>query len=219
MCTISIVPHADGFRMLCNRDELRTRPLAVPPRWRTDGRVAVTHPVDPLGGGTWIAVSGEGMAVALLNRQCRRKTVGPTRSRGELPLALIDASGLADARHRLGRIDPAAYSGFMLVVVSFHQLLLASSDGVGLTLEERELTGPAAFTSSSLGDEEAERARLPLFQSLVARSRDPWSGQRAFHDHQWHAQPELSVVMHRPDACTVSRTRVDVRGGRVAMDY
>jgi hypothetical protein len=236
MCTVSVVPREDGFRVVCNRDERRSRPLAIPPRWATIGSVGVTCPVDPQGGGTWVAANSDGMAVALLNRQtrcppCLGHTVQgqarhrldsvatPLRSRGEIPLALIDAAGIAEAGERLARIDPTSYSGFLLLVLSFHDLLLAASDGVRLTIDVHRLDRPVAFTSSSLGDHLAERARLPLFRSLVVESRDPWSGQRAFHDHRWAGRRELSVVMRRPDACTVSRTRVDVRRGRVAMDY
>jgi hypothetical protein len=31
MCTVTIVPHHDGFRLVCNRDERRDRPAATPP--------------------------------------------------------------------------------------------------------------------------------------------------------------------------------------------
>ena len=217
MCTVSIVPREDGFRLLCNRDERRTRPAAVPPQWRIKCGVTSAYPLDPQGGGTWVAVSEQGLAIALLNRgECRS---GATRSRGEIPLALIGADSLACTRRLLGRIDVTAYPAFRVLVAWFDRLLVGTSDGVCLSTAEYPLTHPVAFTSSSLGDREAEHVRLPLFRSLLGESRAPMAAQRAFHDHQWTACPELSVRMRRHDACTVSRTRIDVRGSRVALDY
>lgn len=215
--------------MICNRDELVSRPLAVPPRWTTAGARRVSHPVDPLGGGTWIAVNERGVAIALLNRQTRPDASEPCsarlleksvrRSRGEIPVALSSVEGLPDAYARLAHVPPATYAGFLVLVVASGELLVAASDGVRLTIQTRPLDVPVAFTSSSLGDGAAERLRLPLFDALVASGRDPWSGQRAFHNHHWADRPELSVRMRRRDAYTVSRTQVDVTGGDVALDY
>ena len=226
MCTVSVVPREDGFRLLCNRDEQRSRPLAVPPQWHAADGFAATYPIDPQGGGTWIAVNSYGVAVALLNRHPPRgagvgdvRAAGLLHSRGELPLKLLAARAIEDARAVAARIFAERYSSFLLLVVSLDRLLRIHGDGTRLTIDEQHLSAPMVFTSSSVGDERAERARLPLFQSLVAASGDPWAGQRAFHDHQWIARPELSVRMRRPDACTVSRTRVDVRGDRVTLDY
>ena len=217
MCTVSIVPREDGFRLVCNRDERRTRPAAVPPRWHAAGHVSAAYPLDPQGGGTWVAVSGQGLAVALLNRGSR--TPAGSRSRGEIPLALVGSDTMASAGRALTRLDVAAYPAFLVLVVWFDRLLVGASDGVRMSIAEHPLTRPLAFTSSSLGDRAAEQVRLPLFWSLVGESRAPLAAQQAFHDHQWPACPELSVRMTRPEACTVSRTRIDVRGDRVALDY
>jgi hypothetical protein len=44
-------------------------------------------------------------------------------------------------------------------------------------------------------------------------------GQRVFHRHAWPARPEISVLMSRPDAATVSRTVLDVSDGAIRMHY
>lgn len=217
MCTVSIVPRDDGFRLLCNRDERLSRRPAVPPRWRTAGGVTAAYPVDPQGGGTWLAVSEQGLAVALMNRGPR--VPDRRRSRGEIPLLLIGSESLAAARRRLTRVNVAAYPGFVVVAAWLDQLLIGRSDGRRLTVAGCRLTDPVVFTSSSLGDADAEQARLPLFQSMVVESGAWLAGQSAFHDHHWADRPAFSVRMCRPDACTVSRTRIDIRRNRVAMDY
>jgi hypothetical protein len=226
MCTVSIVPHDEGFRLVCNRDEALTRLPAIPPMLHSTRDSAAIYPVDPQGGGTWIGVNHHGVAVALLNRQ--HAGVGDThrpsaasrwRSRGEIPVAVLAADSLGDARGRLAQLDPASYPPFLALVVSFDRLLCVRGDSARVTAEEQPLAKPLVFTSSSLGDARVEDARVPLFQSLVVNSRRPWEGQRLFHDHQWRGRPDVSVRMRRPDACTVSRTRVDVRGSRVSLDY
>ena len=46
MCTVSIIPGDNGFRLACNRDERRDRAVALTPRaFALAGRRAV-HPID-----------------------------------------------------------------------------------------------------------------------------------------------------------------------------
>lgn len=226
MCTVSIVPHDEGFRLVCNRDELLARPPAIPPMRHSTRDSAAIYPVDPQGGGTWIGVNHHGVAVALINRQHasvvrpqRPGAARPWRSRGEIPVAVLASDSLGDARIRLAQLDPASYPPFLALVVSFDRLLCVRGDSARVTIDEQPLTKPLVFTSSSLGDARVEHVRVPLFQSLVVTSHRPWEGQRVFHDHQWRGRPDVSVRMRRSDACTVSRTRVDVRGSRASLDY
>ena len=215
--------------MVSNRDELLTRPCAHPPRWRNENGRSVAYPLDPQGGGTWIAVNQHGLAIALLNRRATRdmRRTAPAsdglptfvRSRGEISIALAGSDSTRRALAILRAMDLASYPGFLLVVVAGGRMLVARSNGAEPAVHRQPLTTPIAFTSSSLSDAAAERLRLPLFRTLVLDSAEPLAGQRAFHDHQWPALPELSVRMQRPDARTVSRTTVNVTSGRVSMAY
>ena len=82
MCTVTIITvdsaaqcapdsgsaaRGKGIRLACNRDELRTRPAALPPIIRTFGNRKAIMPVDPISNGTWIAVNDAGIAATLLN--------------------------------------------------------------------------------------------------------------------------------------------------------
>lgn len=227
MCTVSIVPRTGGFRLVCNRDELRSRPVALRPVQRISGGVPVWHPRDPQGGGTWVAVNGHGVGLALLNRQppvgASVETGTPAgsalRSRGQLVLQLADAGTLLLIREALRTIEPPAYAAFRLIAVLRGEVLVATSDGLHLTMNVTPLAGAAVWTSSSWSDHEAERRRLPLFRDLVLDTRDRLAGQQAFHDHRWPDCPEFSVRMRRTDARTVSRTTVDVSGRHVSLSY
>src|SRR5262249_13957501 len=71
MCTVSIValnePGNRRLRLACNRDELRSRPAALPPLVRNCDERQAIMPIDPVSDGTWIAVNDAGIAATLLN--------------------------------------------------------------------------------------------------------------------------------------------------------
>jgi hypothetical protein len=221
MCTVTIVPLEDGYRLMCNRDEQHTRPAALPPRRLSIDGGQATMPIDPQGGGSWIAVTDGGLTIAMLNRMPLRAPAAPgaLRSRGEIVTALASSRGLDQVAAALERIEPAAYRAFQLVAVAGQEVMAATSDGAEIDIATRELRQPVIFTSSSLGDASAERMRAPLFQAMVVHAEDPLAGQRAFHAHRWPRCGAFSVVMCRADARTVSRSTIDVRGGTSTFAY
>ncbi len=75
--------------------------------------------------------------------------------------------------------------------------------------------GPLCFVSSGLGDARVA-ARLDLFEEMVAGPGPTAALQDAFHRHEWPERPEISVMMRRTEARTVSVTTLEVeaRGDR-----
>ena len=104
MCTVSVVPTATGFRVACNRDEQRARPVAEPPTVHHFGRTAGVWPGDPISGGTWIGVNDAGLAMAVLDRRPDRTTPGASarfESRDDRPpTASLQHRGVCDRRDR-----------------------------------------------------------------------------------------------------------------------
>lgn len=221
MCTVTIVPLAGGYRLMCNRDEQHSRQAALPPRRVALAGHEATMPIDPQGGGSWIAVTDDGLAVAMLNRMPSRVPGldEQLRSRGEIVTSLASSRDLDEVGGRLRRIDPAAYRAFQVVAVDGHDVVTATSDGAWIEQATRPLKEPVIFTSSSLGDSAAARMRVPLFEAMVVHANDRLAGQRAFHAHRWPRCGTFSVVMCRADARTVSRSTIDVRGGASSFVY
>jgi hypothetical protein len=221
MCTVTIVPRAGGYRLLCNRDERRARLRAVVPRPWPAGNGTAIFPVDPQGGGTWIGANDAGLAMALLNRTDDPGRVPAGRSsRGLIIPPLLRHEEVDAAVRAAALIDPSRFAPFRLVVVQTGRCGIVSSDGAALAVEFSEFDTPLMLTSSSLGDRRVDAPRRRLFERLVLRRPRGWiDGQRTFHRHRWRSRPEASVTMERADARTVSRTLVDVSWRTVTVRY
>jgi hypothetical protein len=222
MCTLTTVPHEDGFQLGCNRDERLSRPPALPPGMHMVGDTLAAFPIDPTGGGTWIGINEHAVAVGLLNRTVPgdRAAIAAVRcSRGTIARHALGATDLDHALQRITALPLRAFDPFTAVVLHGRSLAAVTSDGHQYRVSARTLEGPALFTSSSLGDDKVIRPRLELFEQSVRNAREPLLMQAPFHRHQWPDCPALSVDMHRPDAATVSRTWITVSGDRATLAY
>ena len=227
MCTVSIVPEADGFRLLCNRDERRSRATALPPQRHQLATGVALYPVDPVGGGTWVGVNDAGLAVTLLNRTLPGGAPPSARllSRGRTVTRLLACRTTEAAIDAGLEIDLATFNPFRVTIVSRGSAATLSSDGRVPSVESIDLSRPFMQTSSSLGDDMVAAPRTGLFDRLVVaphRAGDGGAvlaGQTRFHAHHWRDRGLVSVVMSRVDACTVSRTTIRVSGGRIEMYY
>lgn len=173
MCTMTIVPCDDGFRLVCNRDERRDRTAATPPCVRRLEHRTAVFPVDPVSGGTWVGVNDAGLAAALLNRTTDSAAAAGNRllrSRGLIIPTLLDCGSVPDALEIAARLDPAHFDLFRLVVVQRMVAGVLTSDGLTLSVETMEVSRPALLTSSSLGDDVVEAPRRRLFERLVVRN-------------------------------------------------
>lgn len=233
MCTLSIIPiprgaGAVGLRLVINRDESDQRPAALPPQW-IKLRSSVPHaraiwPIDPVGGGTWVAGTSAGLALAILNRNLEPKPILPQglASRGTIIPLIAHAGTVQDAAQLLRAMNLDQFAPFRLVLSQSDGATVRASvctwDRRSLTLQET--TAPVCVASSGLGDSLVQ-ARLPLFERevIAARDEDVCAAQDAFHAHQWPEHPERSVLMRRPGYRTVSVTTLEVMGVDVSMTY
>jgi len=221
VCTVSIVTWAGGLRLVANRDEQRSRADALPPRLVERNGVHSIQPIDAASGGTWVAVNEFGVAFALLNVNPATPFQAGTHSRGEIIAALAALDSIEDVVEAMKAVDHAQYSPFRLICAAGE---VAVEIAPYLSLRRQHaLDSPVMFTSSGLGDDRVEGPRRRLFDELVgvtdAGGRKTIDRQDSFHAHRWSDAPHLSVFMSRDDACTVSRTVIEVRERGVAMTY
>jgi hypothetical protein len=223
MCTVTVVTSRQTVRLACNRDELLSRPVALPPRIEEFGQRRAVLPVDPTSGGTWVAVNDAGLALVLLNVHSRNGTRAPqaaTRSRGKvIPALLHDDTPLSGAFSALA-LDPAQYAPFRLVLVNRGEAVEVHSDGSEVRLVRRiGMSRPLLFTSSGLGDQLVEGPRRQLFRECFDQPGDVLARQDAFHRQRWLDRPHLSVCMDREDARTVSHTVASIGLDSVTLTY
>jgi transport and Golgi organization protein 2 len=221
MCTVSVVPLANGFRVACNRDERRTRARASGPIVHTAAGTTSLWPVDPVSGGTWIGGNDAGLVLVLLNRATAsgRPTTPQPLSRGTIIPPLLETPSVQAAMNAASRLDALRFEPFTLVALQREQGFSMTTTAPRRTIRSLDLSRPLFFTSSSLGDELAARWRAPLFATLVERGANRLEDQATFHRHRWNERPELSVLMNRSDAATVSITTIDVTDRRIHMRY
>lgn len=214
MCTLSIIPIRDGagFRVVTNRDEQRTRPKAIPPRAHVSGGRQWLWPEDGLAGGAWIGASADGLALSILNLNLTPRPGLPPRdelvSRGHLIPSLSECGTSEEAMLLISRMSLARFAPFRLVAADFAEVGVARWDRERLTIERRPL-GPMCLVSSGLGDHLVE-PRLALFEDFLTAYGATARMQDQFHRHTWPGRAEISVMMSRPDARTVSTTAVEI---------
>ena len=213
MCTLSWQVQAQGYELWFSRDESVLRPLARPPQPTQDGWALA--PVDPQGGGTWLAVNRVGMSFALLNAYewTPAGEAPPDRiSRGTVILALWRLQTRPALEQQLqALVLPLGerYAPFRLLVLwPDGQVAQWCWQGQALLRE----TAVAPVVSSGAHTAEVQAVRTRLFASLQG-------DLHGFHSSHWPERGYRSVCMHRPEAHTVSLTRVQVSPTQVRMHY
>ena len=201
--------------MWFNRDEQRTRAPEIAPH-----AVAVTEagaeywaPRDGARGGTWLAVNRAGLSVAVLNDYESGGGKTGVLSRGGVPLAGMDATGVAEALRAIrGWVDGAGaakFGPFLVVAVE------AGGRSGGLRwngVEWRDWDGAGFATSSSYAPRQMRAMREERYADTVRAGLSV----QALEELHWRHDPERgaeSVRMSRADACTRSVCRVRVRAG------
>lgn len=220
MCTVTWHQEPDRYRLFFNRDELRIRLAAEPPRIHSGPVARFIAPVDGDAGGTWIAANELGLSICLLNDygvNPPNPVENPT-SRGHLVRDLAGATDLPELLERWQQIDHSQYRPFQLLALAPEEdPCLFSWNGTEAT-QSVEVAMP--LCSSSFDEPGADRSRSDLWKEMA---NEPDLPLRRLHlrFHQSH-RPErgpYSVCMHRPDAATVSLTVIEVDPDLVSMAY
>ncbi len=209
MCTLSWWRGGGCLEVFFNRDEQRTRPASLPAAIREGRELSYIAPLDPLGGGTWIAVNETGLCACLLNGYGGGAHAG-ARSRGVIVRTLAESAWDVPAALR-------AYAAFDLGQFAPHHLFLfdpgracaSTWDGGHLT-QRTDLDELHPFTTSSVRTDEAVAWRRNAYAEATGGAAEP-SALKRFHSTRNMEDPALGVCMDREDARTVSfaHARVD----------
>jgi len=229
MCTVSWLFTDNGYHVFFNRDEQKTREKALVPDIYSLGGVNVVMPIDPQGGGTWLAVNEYGCTYALLNYYQGRFPKGVLRSRGQLVKNLASFKSFEDVSAYLDTQDLNKYPPFSLLcfipnTIDIKPSFLTMIRWTGKILVIEEQSSP--LISSSVKFEEVLSARLAVFNAVGVDANGNAESKEVTHQeanskktvqnlisiHRSHipSASEYSVCMHREDAQTVSFSHVYV---------
>lgn len=220
MCTATWLSRNGSFHLFFNRDEQRSRERAVGPGLRDSDGVRFVAPGDGRSGGTWIAVSELGLALALLNRS-EGRTPERAGSRGRLIPRLAGAAGPDDFAARLLREPLRDLAPFRLAAfwADSRRASMATWDGERLRFDALDAAS-GILCSSGLGDQRAARERESVWR-LHRESVAEWGpdSHRAFHRSHEPEPTAWSVCMHRDDAETVSFAEIEIDAGSGILRY
>jgi hypothetical protein len=133
---------------------------------------------------------------------------------------LLNSRSIGEALQIAGGLVPAQFNPFSVVLVKRMTACVVTSDGLTLSAETMSMVRPLMFTSSGLGDTRVFAPRQRLFERLVLRNERVWpQAQDRFHAHHWPSRSDISVLMERSDARTVSRTIITVTSRAMTLDY
>ena len=223
MCTMTWFYGAQGSQVFFNRDERRTRRPALPPAVHTRGGRRFVAPLDGDFGGSWLAVNECGLTLALHNAYADTSTAPPAdgyTSRGLLLTSLIELSTAEDVLERLEQDGLRRFRSFLLTVFPVRELPIVAS-WIGQRLQvRRHVENALPLVSSAFDSAEVQSRRFELFRRMRQESRvAPFELHLAYHASHLPQRGAYSPCMHRPDACTVSFSRIRVEQEQVLFDY
>ena len=220
MCTVSWLHDPDGYHLLCNRDEKRTRGRALSPRIEWYGGVRFIAPTDADFGGTWIAVNEFGVSICLLNGGTGLPAAEPRESRGLLIRELIWARSADDCAFLLNHFDLAPYAPFTVVFLEpVRPAIVAAWDGENTSVTA-SVDSPMLLTSSSYDPDGVRRSRLDEFARRAGGAASVAPALLYEFQSSHGRQPDAySPCMHRADAETVSFSWVAVTRDQIRFFY
>ncbi|EEY99357.1 hypothetical protein VOA_001706 [Vibrio sp. RC586] len=220
MCSVTWYLSDTGYQVFFNRDEQKSRALALPPALYELQGASVLMPLDPQGHGSWIAVNEFGLSICLLNNYQGKVPSGQLISRG---LLLKSLAGLATVEQVTLAFEAMNLSHFApLTLLAFDPLLTKQHGDVLAYAWDGEQFAYGATSSplfsSGVALAEVQRYRTQIYQQMMADGVTP-EKLLAFHCHQHPQFSHLSVAMQREDAHTVSFTHIKVSSGHQVMSY
>jgi hypothetical protein len=220
MCTVTFIPRRHGYRLGMNRDEQRTRPIALPPAREKLIR-GVLCPTEP-GGGTWIALNEKHVCLALVNwysvpARVKRKSV----SRGKIIQTAKAAEDVEAVQSALDKLPLKRMNPFRLIgIFPDGQNILEWRWDLKRLTQKKHPWEAQQWISSGFDERTAQRIRSETFRRAL-RQRSAGSAEWLRRLHRSHS-PEpgpFSTCMHRAAAATVSYTEVSVSSRQAAMRY
>ena len=221
MCSVSWIHHNEGYDLFFNRDEQRSRPMAIPPKiwnWKDGSYLA---PQDPQAGGTWIFTNDQGLSACLLNAYQLENvaSVATPRSRGLLVKDLAECKNIKSLEKQLNsQVSEASYAPFYLLALEkesepkFWLWYLTK-------LQELHLPELPFWSTTSVNPDQVLPYRKQLVKESISKHGLNCDGLKALHLSIGIPSTEKTIKMSRNDAKTLSFTHIQVQSQNTTMHY
>jgi uncharacterized protein with NRDE domain len=218
MCTLAWGGDAGQLWACFNRDEQRSRPVAEMPELLGEPGSRRAFARDPMGKGTWFAVSERGYLVALLNNYPEERGDQGIfhRSRGQLVLQLAGQTTAIAADRFLRKDDLRTFAPFHLFILSMDKSFSYTWDGTALW----PLACPRNFwTSSSYLQDKVVAWRTSFWEERCkGKSLNALISGEILQECSTE-NPAYGLTMDREDARTVSQIRVQMDESGFTFQY
>ncbi|MDX2319319.1 MAG: NRDE family protein [Moritella sp.] len=214
MCTVSWLLASDGYQIFFNRDEQKGRALAQSPKYFNDLGVKYLMPVDPVGGGSWIAINQAGLSICLLNYYQQQPLGKDLISRGLLVKSLVSNTSLTKIRSALKKLSLQRYAAFTLLVFPSH-LNKQTGDVYAVRWNGHELTTITAVSpmvSSSVALAEVTNYREDHHNSILLQHPILFSGEGC------NDELEIKPTSASSDIDTVAENIIELTNQRCIDD-
>ena len=220
MCSVSWLLEENGYQVFFNRDEQKTRALAMPPKQYQVNGVDIIMPLDPAGGGSWISINEFGLSLCLLNNYQGIVPNAPLISRGLLLKNMSSSRNIAQLTEAFHRLELSSFAPFTLLAFAPN---LTQHNGVVVAYKWDGVQQNIVETDSPLFSSGVDLARVQAYRQakydqLISTGKNQ-QNLLMFHSHHHSEQPHLGTCMHRSDAHTVSFTHLRNRHGQASMFY
>ena len=232
MCTLSWFFGKSSTHVFFNRDEQKSRDIAEPPQVVSINQVDRLMPVDPVGGGSWLAVNEFGWTFALLNFYQGRLPKGKLISRGDIIRGVSELNCFTSIVDFFDGLTLTKYAPFSLVCfapdgtpasdIPPHQnaqtatMLRWTGDVLQVVAQQSPL-----FSSAVMFDDVvlSRTKQAERYIAGLACERERAEKHIALHcSHEPEASAQ-SICMHREDAHTVSFSYIKVVRDEVVFNY
>lgn len=220
MCTLSYIPHNDGFYVTHNRDEKISRGAQYAPQKTVTQRGTVLWPGDAYSGGTWIAAHSDGRVAALLNGGLEAHHSQPPyrHSRGIIIAELLTQESTAAFMnsYALHDIEP-----FTLIVINACGTDTLIWDGVRRHRGHHPPDMALLFSSVTLYNMSERTLRRIWFRNWLQLHPDPTAAEvMKFHTTAGKNAPHTALCMMRDnDLKTISITQINSTPHQMTMHY
>lgn len=226
MCTVTFFPKDDNNWLLStNRDEIKSREKALPPKIHQANNLKYIAPVDGKAGGTWIGLNSAALCLTLINNyqgvnpllNHREKAV----SRGHIILGLMHLSYLTEVDISMKDLDVTQFNPFKLIGIQSNPCMIMEWSWDGQNYITNTLpVKPHLWVSTGRDYKGVWNNRRSIFENFLKHNPNPGIKDiKKLHSSTYPEPGAYSIAMEFDNVASVSNAIVEISRDNIIMYY